>query len=88
MDREEMLCDAVWGEVFAATLLKIIPRGSEQSRLSSTSSWMDRMAHTEILELSLINWVGVVEIDVTMHRFDARWWTKSCERGTDDGVMA
>lgn len=49
------------------------------------SSWMDRMAHTEMLELSLINWVGVVEIDVTMHRGNERWWTKSCGGGRDDG---
>lgn len=50
---------------------------------------MDRMAHTEILELSLVNWAGVVEIDVTMHRFDARWWTKTCGGGrTRDGWPA
>lgn len=76
-------------EVFAAMLLKINPRGNRQSRLSLTSSWMDRMAHTEILELTLVNWAGVAEIDATMHRFDARWWTKSCGGGrTRDGWPA
>lgn len=75
-------------EVFAAVLLKINPRGSGQSRLSSMSSWVGTMAHTEILEPSLINWMGVVEIDVTMHRFDARWWAKSCGRGRDDELTA
>lgn len=60
-------------EVFAGTLLKINPRGRRQSRPLWMSSWLDRMAHTEILELSLFNWT-VVEIAVTMHEFDAGGW--------------
>lgn len=59
----------------AATLLKIDARDSGQSRLSSVSSWQDRMAHTEILGLSLINGAGA-EIAATMHEVDARRWAK------------
>lgn len=60
-------------EVFAGTLLKINPRARRQLRASWMSSSLDRMAHTEILELSLFNW-AVVEIAATMHQFDARGW--------------
>lgn len=73
-------------EVFAATLLKINPRGRGQSRPSSMSSWLDRMAHTEILELSLFNWAAV-EIAVTMHEFDARGWMRGVRGGRNDGLM-
>lgn len=44
------------------------------------------MAHTEILELSLINWV-VVEIAVTMHEFNVRRWMEVCGGGRADGSM-
>lgn len=45
--------------VFAARLLKLDPEGSRQWRILGVGNWQDRVTHTEILGLSLVDWVVV-----------------------------
>lgn len=59
--------------MFAATLLKIDPRGSGQPRLSSMGRLYKRMGRTEILRVT--DWMGF-EIAAAVHDCDARWWTR------------